>query len=184
MEDKGFSDAPAPAEAAAPKDPPEQSAAAGVAVARELVAAAEDYADDAEALGTAVTYRKHWTAFETWCAGQNLCALPAAPQTLAAYLALRADQGRRPATLRITLRGVEQAAARRSSARLWRSHRIVDRKTLVIRHASELLIARSGGISRTLREGLGDDCTVLHSDEQAKAFRPEVFAGLDEFVGE
>jgi hypothetical protein len=39
----------------------------------------------------------------------NLRALPAAaPQTVASYLALRANQGRRPATLRVTLRAILQ----------------------------------------------------------------------------
>ncbi len=38
------------------------------------------------------------------------------PQTLAAYLALRADQGRRPATLRVTLRAKLQVHEREGHA--------------------------------------------------------------------
>jgi hypothetical protein len=32
-------------------------------------------------------YAKQWRAFEAWCAQQGLCALPAAPQNVALYLA-------------------------------------------------------------------------------------------------
>ena len=111
MDTKGFSDVPAPTEPTSDLD-----LKVGLGVAEELIEAAEDYASGADALGTAVAYRKHWTAFESWCVGQHLCALPAAPQTLAAYLALRADQGRRPATLRVTLAAVLQTHERAGHA--------------------------------------------------------------------
>lgn len=43
-----------------------------------------------------------------WCAQQGFCALPAAPQTVALYLASRADHGRKVATLELALTTISQ----------------------------------------------------------------------------
>lgn len=103
MDTKGFSDTPAPG-----AHTPASELEVALGVVEELVQAAEAYAVSADAAGTALAYRKHWTAFEVWCAAQGLCALPAAPQTVASYLAQRANEGRRPATLRITIAAILQ----------------------------------------------------------------------------
>ncbi len=44
-------------------------------------------------------YQSAWRHFASWCAARGVPALPAAPDTVAAYLAALADAGRRYATL-------------------------------------------------------------------------------------
>lgn len=80
-----------------------------VAQPSPLVQSAQGYAQAARAQGTLTAYRKHWTAFSLWCEQQGFCALPAAPQTLALYLAARADEGRKVATLSLALSAISQA---------------------------------------------------------------------------
>jgi site-specific recombinase XerD len=70
---------------------------------------AEDYATSSHADSTLAAYAKHWAAFNAWCTTQQRCGLPAAPQTLALYLADRANHGIRPATLSVTLSAIAQA---------------------------------------------------------------------------
>ena len=55
--------------------------------------AAASYVRDARAARTREEYQKHWDAFVVWCDEHGLCELPAAPETLALYLAARADSG-------------------------------------------------------------------------------------------
>ena len=44
-------------------------------------------------------YRTDWTAFVAWCRVQSVTALPAQPETVAAWIAARLEQGRKAATL-------------------------------------------------------------------------------------
>lgn len=74
-----------------------------------LVRSAKGYATEARARGTRTVYAKHWAAFTAWCAEQGVCELPAAPQTVALYLAARADAGRKVATLALALAAISQA---------------------------------------------------------------------------
>jgi hypothetical protein len=73
-----------------------------------LVRSAKGYATEARARGTRTVYAKHWAAFTAWCAEQGVCELPAAPQTVALYLAARADDGRKVATLGSRLPGLKK----------------------------------------------------------------------------
>jgi hypothetical protein len=52
-----------------------------------LVRSARDMPARPRSRGTRNAYAKHWAAFSAWCNEQGLCALPAAPQTRALYLA-------------------------------------------------------------------------------------------------
>ena len=74
-----------------------------------LVRSAKGYATEARSGGTRTAYAKHWAAFTAWCRQQGVCELPAAPQTLALYLAARADEGRKVATLALALSAISQA---------------------------------------------------------------------------
>ena len=51
------------------------------------LAEAESYARRSKAENTLKAYRSDWTAFETFCRGRELPSLPAAPATVAAYVA-------------------------------------------------------------------------------------------------
>ncbi len=57
------------------------------AVAREQ---AQAYARGAKAVSTQRAYHNDWRDFSDWCAAHDLMALPAAPETVALYLASRA----------------------------------------------------------------------------------------------
>ena len=74
-----------------------------------LVRSAKAYASEARARNTRLAYSKQLAAFNAWCAEQNVSALPAAPQTIALYLAARADAGRKVATLALALTAISQA---------------------------------------------------------------------------
>lgn len=52
------------------------------------------YIAHSQAANTQRAYRADWRHFEQWCAGKGLVALPAAPETVACYLAALASAGR------------------------------------------------------------------------------------------
>jgi integrase len=56
------------------------------------------YAEAATASATRRAYASDWRQFEAWCTGAGLPALPAAPQTVALYIAALAES-HRPATI-------------------------------------------------------------------------------------
>jgi integrase len=66
---------------------PTTDAAAGSAIARAALAAAIDFADQALSPATLRAYRTDWQHFCAWCREAGWSALPAAPATVAAYLA-------------------------------------------------------------------------------------------------
>ena len=70
-----------------------EDAAEPVSRLDQLLAEASEYATHARAAATLRGYRSDWADFGTWCSQLGLDALPAAPETVAAYLAFlaRAD---------------------------------------------------------------------------------------------
>jgi len=69
---------------------------------------ARDYAKESKAPNTRRAYRADWADFTGWCAAHALPALPAAPETVALYLAARAAD-RKPSTLARRLTAIAQA---------------------------------------------------------------------------
>lgn len=65
----------------------------------QVVEKARGYAEASRTDSTLRTYRSAWSRFEVWCSMRSLSALPASPQTVAAYLADAADS-LKPQTLR------------------------------------------------------------------------------------
>ncbi len=80
-----------------------------VEVSPALVASAKLFASAARAKRTVKAYRADWEAFAEWCEANGLPALPAAPATVALYLAARATQGRKVATITRELAAISQA---------------------------------------------------------------------------
>ncbi|MCF3945787.1 tyrosine-type recombinase/integrase [Acidiphilium iwatense] len=70
------------------------------AAARAALAAAIDFADQALAPATLRAYRSDWRHFCAWCAAAHWSPLPAAPETVAAYLAALAASHRASALVR------------------------------------------------------------------------------------
>jgi len=95
---------PAPPHAKTPVAPAPAVPDAKLLATLELVA--EDYASASRADSTLDTYVKHWNAFAAWCTAHGCNALPASAQTLMLYLAARADECVRPATLSVTLSAI------------------------------------------------------------------------------
>jgi site-specific recombinase XerD len=81
------------------------------ALQREL-RLAERYAESALAPATRRAYERDWLTFARWCAERGLRAIPAAPATVAAFLAAEADREFRPVT--IARRAPAIAAAHRA----------------------------------------------------------------------
>jgi len=84
-----------------------------ISLPAELATAAEKakaYADAALAANTRRAYAGDWRAFAAWCAARALESLPAAPETVALYLADQADR-LKPATLERRLAAIAKAHA-------------------------------------------------------------------------
>ena len=95
--------------------------------ARAAFADAADYARQALSPATLRAYDTDWRAFIAWCREASLPALPAAPETVAAYLASLASTKRR-ATIERRLVSIGQA--HRLAGHDWRAGHPVIRSTL------------------------------------------------------
>ena len=58
-------------------------------------------ARNSHSASTRRNYRAAWRRFQTWAGHEGLSAIPASPETVAAYVAERADDGLSPASLRM-----------------------------------------------------------------------------------
>ena len=61
---------------------------------------------ESHAPNTRHTYAAAWRGFATWCERQGYRAFPAAPETVAAYLVHRADEGCSIATIKVAKAGI------------------------------------------------------------------------------
>ncbi len=69
---------------------------------------AKEYARRSKAANTRRGYASDWRAFLTWCAANNLSALPASPDTVALYISAGADR-LKAATLQRHISAISQA---------------------------------------------------------------------------
>lgn len=74
-----------------------------------LLELAQKFATSTRSPATVRAYRIDWSAFVAWCGGVNVSPLPAAPETVAAYLAQLDVNGRKPAGLERVLVSLSQA---------------------------------------------------------------------------
>jgi Phage integrase, N-terminal SAM-like domain len=87
-----------------PQTPPasrvdlETAQSASALPAAEIDSAAA-YAKAEKASATTIAYRADFDLFQSWCQARRIEALPALPQTLAAFLAFEADRGMSPSTI-------------------------------------------------------------------------------------
>ncbi len=70
---------------------------------------ARGYAQEARSERTRKRYRDAWAIFTAWCDDQGLKPLPAEPATVAAFIAARADAGRRVLTIELELTAIGEA---------------------------------------------------------------------------
>jgi site-specific recombinase XerD len=78
-------------------------------VLAKLVGRTRDYVRKAKAKATRRAYKRDWRSFEGWCQGHQLAALPAAPETLALYIAGLAEAGRKVSSIERALASISQA---------------------------------------------------------------------------
>lgn len=72
-------------------------------------AATAAYRKASKADATLRAYRADWRDFASYCAGRRLAALPAEPETIAAYLCARANAGRKVSTIERKLSAIKLA---------------------------------------------------------------------------
>jgi site-specific recombinase XerD len=77
---------------------PQASRAALPALDADLEQAVS-YARAEKASATRRAYHSDFTPFESWCAEKGVAAMPAEPETVAAFLAFEANRGIRPSTI-------------------------------------------------------------------------------------
>ena len=71
--------------------------------------AIRDAIEASRAPATVRVYASAWRRFAAWCEAQGYPSLPAAPETVAAYLAERANGGRAPASIRLDRAAIRAA---------------------------------------------------------------------------
>ncbi len=69
------------------------------ALPAEDVARAVNFAKQDKAESTRRAYKADFAAFTVWCNARGVDALPASPETVAAYLAAEAEAGKKPSTI-------------------------------------------------------------------------------------
>lgn len=94
----------------------EPAPGATLATVAPLLESAVGYAADARSPRTRRAYTYQLARFETWCGELGLASLPAAPATLALYLAACADGGLRPASIAQAMSAITSAHRRRGLA--------------------------------------------------------------------
>lgn len=81
-------------------DLPVPSAGVVPAELAEALKSASNYAAASKSEATRRAYRSDWQDFAAWCAGNGLTELPAAPASVATYIAQLADRGKKVSTIR------------------------------------------------------------------------------------
>jgi site-specific recombinase XerD len=75
----------------------------------DALRSATDYAAASKSEATRRAYRSDWQDFAAWCAGNGLAELPAAPPTVAGYIAQLAERDRKVSTIRRRLAAIAYA---------------------------------------------------------------------------
>jgi site-specific recombinase XerD len=161
--------------------------AAGLPAALGAVAEqARAYIRESRAANTRRAYASDWQAFAAWCAGAGLEALPAAPETIALYLA---DQAQHLAVGTLGRRLVAITAAHRAAGHQLDTRHAAIRETLagIKRTHGTAQQGKAPAVVAELRrmvEAQGDDLAGIRNRAIlllgfAGAFRRSEIAGLD-----
>src|SRR5260370_20061212 len=76
------------------------------AVLRAALDSAADLARAEKAVATQRAYKSDFAIFSAWCAGQGLCALPADPAAVAAFIAAETARGIKSSTIARRVAGI------------------------------------------------------------------------------
>lgn len=94
----------------------------------QLVESARRYIAEGKAKSTRRAYRSSFAGFDGWCTSRGLVSCPAAPATIAVYLAALADAGAAVSTIERTLAGI--AHEHRSRNHVWQRGEPAIRETM------------------------------------------------------
>ena len=128
---------------------------------------ARRFAEAARSDATLRAYRSDWADFAAWCADRQLAAMPAAPKTVALYVASRAeagpegDDGRPTAPLKV-------ATLERRMAAISQAHKLVGVESPALR-SREPLHSVWAGVTRTLGTAREKVAPALAADVVAMA---------------
>lgn len=100
------------------------TAASSSTVARDAMDEAVRFSRDALSDNTRLAYASDWQDFTTWCITAGLAALPAMPETVAAYLAVQARTCA-VATLRRRLVSISKAHRIAGHTDFWAAHPVI-----------------------------------------------------------
>ncbi len=103
----------------------------------ETVASVTRYALASRADSTREKYKRDWAAFSVWCRTQGRPNLPAAPETVAAYLSEAADRGCSPST------------TNRMAAAIGYTHRLAGMQPPQKTEGGQLVLSVLAGIRRS-----------------------------------
>ena len=152
-----------------PRLPVPVTESTGLVVA-DLIDRAKEYARASKAASTLKTYDTCWRIFTTWCRDHDLSALPAKPETVAAFVADRAENTK-PVTIKKALAAISVAhkvagfesptaseAVRLTMQGLRRVKGVAGnpRKALRVEHIRKMVATLPGG-----PVGVRDRCVVL-----------------------
>lgn len=87
----------------------ETTAGTALALARQDMDAARDFIRAEKSQATRRAYAADWRGFTAWCDQRGALALPAAPETVAAFLAYSATSGAKPSTISRRLAAIRYA---------------------------------------------------------------------------
>jgi site-specific recombinase XerD len=82
-----------------PTDLPARAPSTGPPALTDVLTSAAGYAAEEKSAATRRAYRSDWAQFSTWCESVKAISLPAAPATVAGYLAHLADSGLKASTI-------------------------------------------------------------------------------------
>jgi hypothetical protein len=116
---------------------------------------AASYARAEKSPATRTAYKSDFNIFREWCAGRGVAALPATPQTVAAFLASEAETGLKPSTIT------------RRCAAIRYAHKLADLEPPT---NSEVVKATLRGIRRSVGAALARKAPVLAETARAMAF--------------
>ena len=150
-----------------PSDLTRQSDPAALA---PLVADAESarrFARAARSDATLRAYRSDWADFAAWCADRQLAAMPATPETVALYIASRAEAGPDDGDGRPTA-PLKVATLSRRMAAISQAHKLAGLESPALR-SREPLHSVWAGVTRTLGTARGKVAPALAADVVAMA---------------
>ena len=144
--------------------------------------AARRFAEAARSDATLRAYRSDWADFATWCDSRGLGAMPAAPETVALYIASRAEAGPDDADGRPTA-PLKVATLRRRLAAISQAHKLAGVESPALR-SREPLHSVWAGVTRALGTAPEKVAPALASDVVAMAAACDEAARLAESAPE